>query len=171
MGQFNMEQLEEALARNLTDMDFLMANPSNPSFFVHHAQLKKDIDVMQDALDIMHADAAAAAAEAAAATAAAIERDAGVQRAILRHELMARYKTNGLAYLLTAREAEDPMQMLEAANMAVFSFEQYKKISVTRSLREEVSEAHSLAAAAQKELDKPFYVKLFDYALELLVTG
>ena len=109
----------------------------------------------------------ARAAAAAAATAAALEREAGVQAAMLRLELMSRHKANGRAYLLTAREAEDPMQKLSAANLAVFSFEQYKKTSLTLSLREEVSEAQSLAAAAQKELDKPFYVKWF----ELLVTG
>jgi len=109
--------------------------------------------------------------EQAAATAAALEREAGVQRAILRHELLARYKTNGLAYFLTAREAENPMQKLEAANLALLSFEQFKATAVTRSLPEETAEAQRLAAAAQTELDKPFYVKWFDYACELLVTG
>jgi hypothetical protein len=107
----------------------------------------------------------------AAATVAALEREADVQRAILRHELLDRYKTNGLAYLLTAREAENPMQKLEAAKLAVYSFEQYKQIAVTRSLPEQLCEAQRLAAAAQTELDKPFYVKWFDYACELLVTG
>ncbi len=113
----------------------------------------------------------ARAAAAAAATAAALEREAGVQRAILRLELLARHKENGLAYLATARAEASPAKKLEAANLALFSFEQWKATAVTRALREETAEAQRLAAAAQAELDKPFYVKWIEYASELLVTG
>jgi len=113
----------------------------------------------------------ARAAAAAAATAAALEREAGVLRAIRRLELLARHKENGLAYLATARGEASPAKKLEAANLALFSFEQFKATAVTRALREETAEAQRLAAAAQAELDKPFYVKWFEYASELLVTG
>jgi len=113
----------------------------------------------------------ARAAAAAAATAAALEREAGAQRALARLELLARHKENGLAYLATARGEASPAKRLEAARLALFSFEQWKATAVTRALREETAEAQRLAAAAQEELDKPFYAKWFEYASELLVTG
>lgn len=79
---------------------------------------------------------------------------------------------NGSVYLLTAREVEDPTRKLEAAKAVLVCFVQYHSMSVGREeVNIMISDAHSLAAAAQKQLDKPWFVKVFEFVRELIVTG
>jgi len=108
----------------------------------------------------------------AAATAAALKREAGVQRAMLECQQRVWYKERGSAYLILAWAAQDPQKRLEAANAAILCFGQYRRLCrVTADVDCLIATAQEVVDTAQKELDKPFYVKWFDYALELLVTG
>jgi hypothetical protein len=167
-----------------------IAHQNEEYYPIYHARvIREAADKAQWQLDREVDDAAAAKAQltatyvatitalherASAATAAALELEAHAQRVEVHTKLMARYKNNGLAYLLTARQVEDPTNKLSAAKLALFNFEQYKAMFSPRNEKEVrilICSAQEVADAAQKELDKPFYVNWFEYARELLVTG
>ena len=180
----HVEKQQKAVleARSMTDVDemvLLWMGTWNQLALDLSEVRKAHLGLMLDILDkeIEEANrprkAAQAAAEAAAAAAAAaLEREAGVERAIARTEQRVKYMQDGRAYLLTAKEAADPVRKLEAAEAAIACFVEYKKPwKVRAEVDVLIANAPEVADAAQKELDKPRLVRLFELVCELLVTG
>jgi hypothetical protein len=140
----------------------------HPSFPQQKAQMELMIAVLEKQID----EAINAYDEKKARAELEAMRNEQVERAKERCQQRAQFKQQGLSALLVARSAVNPTEQLKAATAAIASFVEYKKIAAPRDeVNSMLCEAQSLAAAAQQELDKPTLAKLFERALELLMTG
>ena len=104
--------------------------------------------------------------------AAELEREAASERAKMLCKQRVWYMEHGCAYMVTARELDDPTKQLEAANAALACFRRYHALSAARAeVNIMIADAEAVAAAAQAELDKPRVFKILEFVCELLVTG